>query len=112
MTHLMDVRARKRLMDRLLKASILQAGERGTDGTRRIRWPEHNILSEKSPLSDSPALLKGHGDALSTLIWFAVLYTLGAQLDEMGFMTFVGETMAQPLEGLPWLAVYVLLTVA
>ena len=56
--------------------------------------------------------MKGQGDALSTLIWFAVLYTLSAQLDEMGFMTFVGEAMAQPMEGLPWQLVYVLLTVA
>jgi len=60
----------------------------------------------------TPADMKSQGEALSTYLWFAILYTMSAQLDALGFMTFVGEQMAAPLEGLPWPAVYVLLTLA
>ena len=35
--------------------------------------------------------LKGQGDALGTFLWFAILYTLSSQLNELGFMTAVGE---------------------
>jgi DASS family divalent anion:Na+ symporter len=31
---------------------------------------------------------------LATFIWFAVLYTLSGQLNEMGFMGFLGQRLA------------------
>jgi DASS family divalent anion:Na+ symporter len=49
------------------------------------------------------------GDVLATFIWFAVLYALSGQLNELGFMGFLGEMVALQLGGLPWLAVFVIL---
>ncbi len=43
------------------------------------------------------------GDVLATFIWFAVLFTLSGQLNELGFMSYLGERMAGALEGLSWL---------
>ncbi|MCU0250284.1 MAG: anion permease [Vicinamibacterales bacterium] len=37
------------------------------------------------------------GDVLATFIWFAVLYTLSGQLNEMGFMGYLGHRMAGAL---------------
>ena len=34
------------------------------------------------------------GDVLATFIWFAVLFTLSGQLNELGFMGFLGERLA------------------
>jgi DASS family divalent anion:Na+ symporter len=51
------------------------------------------------------------GDVLATFIWFAVLYALSSQLNELGFMGFVGEQIARGLVGVPWPAVYVVLVV-
>ena len=51
------------------------------------------------------------GDVLATFIWFAVLYTLSGELNELGFMGFLGQQIAQQLAGLPWMAVFVILVV-
>jgi DASS family divalent anion:Na+ symporter len=51
--------------------------------------------------------LKGQGDALGTFLWFAILYTLSSQLNELGFMTAVGDQLASDLAGLSWPVVYV-----
>jgi DASS family divalent anion:Na+ symporter len=51
------------------------------------------------------------GDVLATFIWFAVLYTLSGQLNELGFMGYVGQQLAGALGGLHWLGVYVVLAV-
>jgi divalent anion:Na+ symporter, DASS family len=40
------------------------------------------------------------GDVLATFIWFAVLFTLSSQLNELGFMGFVGRQVATALSGL------------
>jgi len=40
------------------------------------------------------------GDVLATFIWFAVLFTLSSQLNELGFMAFVGSKLASALGGL------------
>ena len=40
------------------------------------------------------------GDVLATFIWFAVLYTLSGQLNEMGFMGYLGQRLAGALGGL------------
>lgn len=40
------------------------------------------------------------GDVLATFIWFAVLFTLSSQLNDLGFMGFVGRELAAALGGL------------
>jgi DASS family divalent anion:Na+ symporter len=40
------------------------------------------------------------GDVLATFIWFAVLFTLSSQLNELGFMGFLGRRLAGRLAGL------------
>ncbi|MBU1429725.1 anion permease [Myxococcota bacterium] len=55
--------------------------------------------------------MRGQGDALGTLIWFAILYTLSASLNELGFMRYLGGGIAGQLDGLGWISVYVSLTV-
>jgi divalent anion:Na+ symporter, DASS family len=40
------------------------------------------------------------GDVLATFIWFAVLFTLSGQLNELGFMGYVGQRLAASLSGL------------
>jgi len=40
------------------------------------------------------------GDVLATFIWFAVLFTLSGQLNELGFMGFIGRRVAEALAGL------------
>jgi DASS family divalent anion:Na+ symporter len=56
------------------------------------------------------------GDVLATFIWFAVLFTLSNQLNELGFMEFLGRRLAgalghlaSPTAGLILVAAYVLL---
>ena len=55
--------------------------------------------------------LKTQGDALGTFIWFSILYTMSSQLNEMGFMTAVGNQLSQGLQGLSWPVVYVAIVV-
>ena len=52
------------------------------------------------------------GDVLATFIWFAVLFTLSSQLNELGFMGFIGQRLAGSLSGLPATAAGLLLVVA
>ncbi len=52
------------------------------------------------------------GDVLATYIWFAVLFTLSSQLNELGFMGFIGQRLAGSLSGLPATAAGLLLVVA
>ena len=40
------------------------------------------------------------GDVLAIYLWFAVLFTLSSQLNELGFMGFVGQNLADALGGL------------
>ena len=44
--------------------------------------------------------IASQGDVLATFIWFAVLFTLSGQLNELGFMEFVGGRLANALSGL------------
>ncbi len=39
------------------------------------------------------------GDVLATFIWFAVLFTLSSQLNELGFMGFLGKRLAGAMVG-------------
>jgi divalent anion:Na+ symporter, DASS family len=52
------------------------------------------------------------GDVLATFIWFAVLFTLSGQLNELGFMGYLGERLAGALGGLSAPAAGVVLVVA
>src|SRR5206468_4307477 len=49
------------------------------------------------------------GDTLVTFLWLAVLFALSGQLNELGFMGYVGERLASRLGGLSWPATYVTL---
>jgi DASS family divalent anion:Na+ symporter len=56
------------------------------------------------------------GDVLATFIWFAVLFTLSSELNDLGFMGFLGRrlagllsSLAAPTAGLVLVAAYVLL---
>jgi DASS family divalent anion:Na+ symporter len=51
------------------------------------------------------------GDALETLIWFAILFTMSSELNRLGFMNYLGDMMASLLVGLPWIMLYVTLVV-
>jgi DASS family divalent anion:Na+ symporter len=51
------------------------------------------------------------GDTLATFLWLAVLFALSGQLNELGFMGYVGERLASSLEGMAWQLVYVALLV-
>jgi len=49
------------------------------------------------------------GGTLATFLWLAVLFALSGQLNEMGFMSYVGERLAMMLGGLDWPVAYVVL---
>ena len=51
------------------------------------------------------------GDTLVTFFWLAVLFAMSAQLNELGFMGYVGERLASSLAGLSWMTMYVTLVV-
>jgi len=51
------------------------------------------------------------GDTLVTFLWLAVLFAMSAQLNELGFMGYVGERLASGLGGLSWPSLYVTLVV-
>lgn len=52
------------------------------------------------------------GDVLATFIWFAVLFTLSGQLNELGFMGFLGERLAGAMGGLAPAAAGLMLVIA
>jgi len=52
------------------------------------------------------------GDVLATFIWFAVLFTLSGQLNELGFMAYLGERLAAALGGVSPAVAGVVLVVA
>jgi DASS family divalent anion:Na+ symporter len=56
--------------------------------------------------------IAGEGEVLATFIWFAALFTLSSQLNELGFMGFVGHRLADAMGGLPALAAGLLLVLA
>jgi DASS family divalent anion:Na+ symporter len=51
------------------------------------------------------------GDTLVTFFWLAVLFAMSGQLNELGFMGYVGERLASSLGGLSWTTLYVTLIV-
>jgi DASS family divalent anion:Na+ symporter len=52
------------------------------------------------------------GDVLATFIWFAVLFSMSGQLNELGFMGYLGERLAGALGGVPAAVAGLVLVVA
>ena len=65
------------------------------------------LLSNVLNLTDIAA----HGETLETFLWLAVLFALSGQLNELGFMGYVGQRLASYLVGLSWPTTYVVLIV-
>jgi DASS family divalent anion:Na+ symporter len=42
------------------------------------------------------------GDTLVTFFWLAILFAMSGQLNELGFMGYVGDILAKHMEGLSW----------
>jgi DASS family divalent anion:Na+ symporter len=51
------------------------------------------------------------GSTLATFLWLAVLFALSSQLNELGFMSYVGDRLTSLLGGIPWPIAYVSLLV-
>jgi DASS family divalent anion:Na+ symporter len=49
------------------------------------------------------------GDTLATFLWLAVLFALSGDLNELGFMGYVGQHLASYMGGLSWPVTYVAL---
>jgi DASS family divalent anion:Na+ symporter len=56
-------------------------------------------------------LIASMGDTLTTFLWLAVLFALSCQLNELGFMGYVGQMLATHMAGLSWPLLYVGLVV-
>jgi DASS family divalent anion:Na+ symporter len=63
------------------------------------------LLTNVITLSD----IAKQGETLATFLWLAVLFAMSAQLNELGFMGYVGERLASSLGGLSWPTLYVTL---
>src|SRR5262249_56048359 len=55
--------------------------------------------------------IKKEGGTLETYLWLAVLFALSGQLNELGFMSYVGGRLSAELAGVSWPAPYVALLV-
>lgn len=55
--------------------------------------------------------MRGEGNALSTLVWFAILFAMSVYLDKFGFMGWVGMHISDMIIGFSWPVVYVGLTI-
>jgi len=53
--------------------------------------------------------LHGEGQALETLVWFAILYSMSVFLNKFGFMGWIGDSAALMVNGMSWPVAYVLL---
>jgi divalent anion:Na+ symporter, DASS family len=51
--------------------------------------------------------ISAQGDTLTTFLWLAVLFALSGQLNELGFMGYVGQMLARHMMGLSWPMTYV-----
>jgi divalent anion:Na+ symporter, DASS family len=56
--------------------------------------------------------IRHEGEVLATFIWFAVLFTLSSQLNELGFMGFLGQRLADAMGGLSSVVAGLVLVVA
>jgi divalent anion:Na+ symporter, DASS family len=55
--------------------------------------------------------LAAEGGTLVTFLWLAVLFAMSAQLNELGFMGYLGERLAHRLAGLSWPVTFVTLAI-
>ena len=55
--------------------------------------------------------MREEGNALSTLVWFSILFAMSVYLDKLGFMGWVGTHISDMVAGLSWPVVYVGLTI-
>ena len=51
------------------------------------------------------------GDTLATFLWLAVLFALSGQLNELGFMSYAGQQLANQIGHLSWPVLYAVLVV-
>lgn len=65
------------------------------------------LLSQVLTASD----IATQGDTLATFLWLAVLFALSGQLNELGFMGYVGQRLASHMGGLSWPLTYIALIV-
>jgi len=56
--------------------------------------------------------MRVEGNALATLIWFSILFSMSVYLDKLGFMGWVGLHISDMVDGLSWPIVYVALSVS
>jgi DASS family divalent anion:Na+ symporter len=49
------------------------------------------------------------GSTLATYLWLAVLFALSSQLNELGFMSYVGDRLTARLGDTPWPMAYVVI---
>ena len=56
--------------------------------------------------------LRGEGNALGTLVWFAILYAMSLYLNKFGFMGWIGDNAAAMVSGLSWPTAYVILIIS
>jgi DASS family divalent anion:Na+ symporter len=59
----------------------------------------------------TPNDIATQGDTLATFLWLAVLFALSGQLNELGFMGYAGQRLAEHMGGLSWRVTYVALIV-
>ena len=53
--------------------------------------------------------LAHEGNALGTLVWFAILFSMSSHLNHLGFMTWLGAYISMAVTGFSWPIVYVAL---
>ena len=60
----------------------------------------------------TPRDIAQEGDVLATYVWFALLFALSTELNDLGFMGFLGQKLATGMQGMRALYAGVLLVVA
>jgi DASS family divalent anion:Na+ symporter len=80
----------------------------GLDGTAVAFLGLGGLLATRVLTLDD---LTEEGGTLVTFLWLAILFAMSAQLNELGFMSYVGERLALRLAGLSWPATLVALAV-
>jgi DASS family divalent anion:Na+ symporter len=76
----------------------------GLDGTAVAFLGLGGLLATRVLTLDD---LAAEGGTLVTFLWLAILFAMSAQLNELGFMGYVGERLATRLAGLSWPAAFV-----
>jgi DASS family divalent anion:Na+ symporter len=59
----------------------------------------------------TPGDIAKEGDVLATFVWFALLFALSTELNDLGFMGFLGQKLAMGMQGMRALYAGVLLVV-